>query len=377
MDDTLNLREIIGKFWARKWFIATCIIIGAALAFVGAKLMTPIYTGEALVQIKPDDPANGASAEAAIRRSPEALPTQVMVLQSRTLARQTIERLQLDRDPEFVVRRDKGNTPAASDAAASPAAPAPPEAPGTAIVDGFLKRLQVTLQPHSNVIAVSFKSSRPTIAALVLNTLVQLYLDQLTNEKNRALAQESERIDQVIVPMLRQKVFLSEADLKTYEQYLTRSNELHARLGQARPDANLLSAADPPLWPSFPKTSMMVMLGGGLGGGVSILLITLIDFLRGGLYTTAQVENALGIRCLGSVPMLPAPHPGWLRSSPLGSRDIGFLEAIRSVELRLRDEDKNAGSRVILVTSALPGEGKTSVAVDLAASLSTDGLSIH
>jgi len=63
-------------------------------------LMTPIYTGVALVVIKPmraGEPATTASVMAAIQGAiqgtPEAVPTEAIVLQSRALAKQTIRAL--------------------------------------------------------------------------------------------------------------------------------------------------------------------------------------------------------------------------------------------------------------------------------------------
>lgn len=345
-------------------------------------LMTPIYTGEALVVIKPvhaGEPATTASVlaalQGAIQGTPEAVPTEALVLQSRALARQTIKRLHLDRDPEFAPQAltDAAKIPAVSGDAAAPAE----TATSAPLVDAFLKRLLVTVQPRSNVIQVSFKSSRPAIAALVPNTLVQLYLDRLTSEKNRALAQESERLDSVILPMLRQKMFDSEANRTNYDRYLARSDDIHGIMGQARPDASLLSAADAPVKPSSPTAGMMVMLGAGVGAGIGMLLVVLIDFLRGGLCTRQQVENALGVRCLGSVPMLnPPQHGGWLQAPLLQPQDTAFGQAVRSIQLKLRSSDRRTGSRVILITSALPGEGKTWTAVSLAASLAADGFSV-
>src|SRR5207245_11152496 len=138
---------------------------------------------------------------------------------------------------------------------------------------------------------VAFKSSNPTMAAMGPNTLVQLYLDRLTNEKKQELAQEAERLDTVILPMLRQKIFESEADRKIYERYLARSDEAHSAIGRVRPDASLLSPADVPLSPAFPKTSLMVMLGAGIGAGIGVVFVFLLDLLAGGVRTGEQVEN--------------------------------------------------------------------------------------
>jgi hypothetical protein len=39
--ETVDLREVLAKFWARKRFILASTVIGAALAFAIAKLITP------------------------------------------------------------------------------------------------------------------------------------------------------------------------------------------------------------------------------------------------------------------------------------------------------------------------------------------------
>ena len=101
-DDQVSLREVLAKFWARKRLIFSSIIICAGLSYVIAKMITPTYVGEALVMIRPQqEPATNASIEAAIHGGPEAVPSEALVLQSRALASKTIERLHLDRDPEF------------------------------------------------------------------------------------------------------------------------------------------------------------------------------------------------------------------------------------------------------------------------------------
>lgn len=85
------------------------------------------------------------------------------------------------------------------------------------MVNAFLERLRVTVQESSNVLEVSFRSSRPKIAALVPNTLIQIYLEQRSNGKERALARESEWLDSLL-PKLGDKMRQSELALADYRQ---------------------------------------------------------------------------------------------------------------------------------------------------------------
>jgi succinoglycan biosynthesis transport protein ExoP len=577
-DSPANLREILTKFWVRKRLIFASILVGAGLAFGTAKLITPTFTGEALLMVKPQQSSgllSDANPAVPVQTSPEAVQNETFVLQSRALASDTIERLHLDRDSEFdpslrkpnplltllnpvMVLIDKvqsrlqsvtgfssgaGDTPPASDEIAievegnNPAAVGKPSA---GVVNAFMSRLHVTVQQKSNVIQVSFKSSRPVTAALVPNTLIQLYLGQLASEKDKTLAQESERLDNLVLPTLRQKMGASElaladyrqksglvieqnptvlgqelsetkgqlaiarartaeasvrlsktrpesatataspatasesptlqrlreqevnlqaqlaalrgslgpnhpktlqleaqlkelkdgirregaghidrlktelaaaqatemalnnrvaeftrqfalvnggdtqlqsliaeadANRKSYERLLARSNELHSIIGHARPDASLVSRADVPLKPSS-DTKLIVMVGTVIGAGVGIILVSLLDGLLGGLRNKEQVEEALGIKCLGLVPRLKRSRRNRRPAPFLELQETAFGQAIRNVQVRLLSFDGRKNSRVVLVTAALPGEGKTWVAASLAASLAADGISV-
>jgi succinoglycan biosynthesis transport protein ExoP len=559
--DTVNLREVLLKFWARKRLILTSTLICALVAFAIAKLVAPTYKSAAFVMIFPqqqDVPTTDANVRTVFQGGPEAVQSEAFVLQSRALASETIERLHLDRDPEFNTSLRKPNPLlgllepvtglfdkvlgrieskfGGSDApAAGDEVPAPTDAdksaaagkPSTAAVDAFMARLHVEVQARSNVIQVSFSSSRPKTAALVPNTLIDLYLEQRVDEQNKALARESERFDLVVLPNLREKLRASElalseyrqksglagdrnqtlmwqelsetkaqltiahaktaeaavrlsqsqpgvseespalqalreqqvnlqgqlaglrsslgennpktlaaeaqlkglseglkregagvvgrlkadlaaaqaqeaalskrvaevthevtqinggdaqlqsligeadADRKTYEEYLARSNALHSNLGHAKPDASVVSRADVPLKPTLP-TSLMVMIGAVIGAGAGIVLAAMLDTLLGGLRNKQQVEEALGIKCLGFVPRITRRGRG--RRPPLlqAPQNVAFQQAVRNVQLKLLSFDRHNRSQVVLVTAALPGEGKTWFAVSLAESFAAD-----
>jgi Mrp family chromosome partitioning ATPase/capsular polysaccharide biosynthesis protein len=388
-EETFNLRDLVGILWIRKWILVASVLACSLLAYIAAELMTPIYTGRASVLIKPrQGGATGdrASLEAAILGGPEAVPTEAIVLQSRNLARRTIERLHLDRDPEFATPAGGGvaSTPAAADRVqpsaddgdeqADTGTPADAAIP-TAVVDAFLRHLLAEVEPRSNVISVSFKSMHPATAALVPNTLLELYLDGLVKEKNRALVQESKRVNDIILPLLRQKMLASDAQRTIYEQYLARSEEARSDIGHERPDAAIISRADVPAGPSFPNVKLMVLAATGLGGGIGLVLVLLIEAWFGGLRSLRQMQAALGVRCLGAIPMQTQDGRGQLGERPWHTQDSAFGHAVRSIQVKLRNPHARA-PRVILVTGALAGEGKTWTAVSLAASLIADGCSV-
>jgi polysaccharide biosynthesis transport protein len=247
--DTVDLLPVVTKLWARKWRIFASIIVCGGLAYVMAKVITPSYIGTAVVIIKPQETIAGLSdaiVPAGVQASAEVMTTESFVLQSRALASETIQRLRLDRDPEFDPLPNRFPSlfapvlplfykvqnwlrpisgllssafppPVANDEIDATAEPSAAVKPGTIVVNAFLERLRVTVQESSNVFEVSFRSSRPKTAALVPNTLIQIYLEQRSNGKERALARENEWLDSLL-PKLGDKMRQSELALADYRQ---------------------------------------------------------------------------------------------------------------------------------------------------------------
>jgi capsular exopolysaccharide synthesis family protein len=123
-------------------------------------------------------------------------------------------------------------------------------------------------------------------------------------------------------------------------------------------------------------TALLVGLGLGIGGAFAM------EMLRTGFTSPREVERALGIPVLASVRRLKKselvkdgktiPVPFYQIHQPLSP----FSESIRTLRSGIHMSDVDQPPRVIQVTSALPGEGKTTVAVSLAISAAYAGLKV-
>lgn len=163
----------------------------------------------------------------------------------------------------------------------------------------------------------------------------------------------------------------AQASQALYESYLNRYKEVVARSGAENAGARLLTAATPPRRPSAPVVLLNLALGGVIGLLAGLAAAIFVESSYRGLTSGADVERELGVRYLGGVPRLKsvaqraatalttiADHPGGL-----------YAEALRGIlaATRAGDADREGGRcRVIAVTSALPGEGKTTLAAGLA-----------
>lgn len=175
--------------------------------------------------------------------------------------------------------------------------------------------------------------------------------------------------DRATAVQLRELEREAEAARSLYETLLQNLAQAGARQDFVRSDVRVLSLAKTPDNPSSPGP----VLFAGAGFTVSLVFGGLIALLRErldhGLRGARQARAALGLPVLALVPKLgrikayQKPHR-YLAAKPMSV----YCEAIRSVYTALRLNDENGRSpNVVLITSALPGEGKTTFAVSLAA----------
>ena len=153
-------------------------------------------------------------------------------------------------------------------------------------------------------------------------------------------------------------------------------------------ETRVLFPASPPSSKSKPKTRLVLAFGifGGLALGIGLALLR--DLMDRVFRTSSQVETVLELPCLSLVPLLPArksPKPPVrlqktdddvqqrIASSPtaihrtvVGMPLSRYTEAIRSIKLAIDHNPAKISSQVIGITSALPNEGKTTIAASLA-----------
>lgn len=158
----------------------------------------------------------------------------------------------------------------------------------------------------------------------------------------------------------------AEAARQLYQSVLQRSKETREEAQLVEPDARIVSRATPPLAPSSfgPKVYMLVGLTGSLL--ISTALAFLLEGLGKGLRSASEVERLTGLPTLSLVPEIPGrrhrkPHH-YLLEKPLSV----YAEAIGALFVAIAAAPpRPGGGSVVLVTSSLPEEGKTSLVVSL------------
>lgn len=157
-----------------------------------------------------------------------------------------------------------------------------------------------------------------------------------------------------------------------YSSRLGQLRQLEQDAGLVLPDWTIISRALVPSSPSYPSVRSTILLAFLASVAAGFGLAFLRDNWRGGITSTEQLERVLGIPVLATVPKISSRRnrdPSWEAvRSPLSA----YAESIRRLRLGLEALGVDEPLRVI-VTSSLPGEGKTTVALSVARALAVAG----
>jgi capsular exopolysaccharide synthesis family protein len=165
----------------------------------------------------------------------------------------------------------------------------------------------------------------------------------------------------------------TEAARSLLRAVLERSQTTVSQTAIEKPDARILSPATVPGVPSFPKPLLFVAAATALGGLFGLLLVWFLEQADSTLRSGDEVRGALGLPCLALVPRLRRGILGRHRVEDYVARKplSPFAEAMRTLRAALwlgSDPPK-----VVLVSAARPGEGKTTTAIALARSAAMNG----
>jgi len=200
-----------------------------------------------------------------------------------------------------------------------------------------------------------------------------------TLEENLTLLKtESFKVSRAQVQM-RELERESEANRLLLETFLTRFKETSSQDGLQQADARIISLADVPTEPSFPKKKLTLILVVFAAASLGVGLVFLLEALDNGYRNFDQIRHDLKLRGLGMIPLvgkntLKEMRPEqYLQSKPTSS----FSEAHRNIHASLMFSGLSGSApKVLAVTSSVPGEGKSTASHCLAQILGRSGLKV-
>ena len=173
---------------------------------------------------------------------------------------------------------------------------------------------------------------------------LELTLDRLTREHDSAQTQDKNFTDQLGDLSLREKAH-------------------HAA-------ARIIESAATPLSPIRPHRMQSIVFACLIGLFVGICLALMQEFLDDRINSVDEATRVLGLPALGSVPALSAADAHLL---PQMKGLDPASESYRVLRTNIHFATVDAPARTLMVTSASPGEGKSTTAANLAFAMAMDG----
>jgi len=164
------------------------------------------------------------------------------------------------------------------------------------------------------------------------------------------------------------------ADKLIYEYSLGRLREISVQEGlEQQSDSEVLSEAVVPTDPSAPRTgtalAIAVLAGIALGGG----LVTVREMLNTTLRSGEDLERATGHLVLGEIQRAPTTRRRRLLHYIVAQSTSAFSESVRDLRTSILMSSIDRPPQVIMLTSSIPNEGKTTQSLALTHSLASMG----
>ncbi|HEV7258702.1 MAG TPA: cellulose synthase operon protein YhjQ/BcsQ [Bosea sp. (in: a-proteobacteria)] len=323
----------------RKWLLSmgmlACVTIAAL--FVALRPVTYTASGQLLIYIR--QILTGSEQAILPGRADLAMvQNQIELLRSGYVLGKVVDALQLTKDPEFISDLQEPSGLVSGESADASATAKAEARAFRAALRAMNRKLEVRQLGTSHIVTVSFEASNPDKAARIVNSLIQIYLQ----ERARAFDAASSRASTL--------------------------REIHQNLG---PSAQVVSEAEPPIKANGPPAAAILAIAALLGLSAGAAIALLLDMVDDTIRNAHQMEYALGLECLGVVPRFPG-----LGIGPEDSAARRLLASQNPVLRRaaaMLQEVSHGGARTIGVTSVVAGEGATTLAIGLAMAAAESG----
>ncbi|GEM_PF-1472996 len=146
------------------------------------------------------------------------------------------------------------------------------------------------------------------------------------------------------------------ASQKVLDDFLENYKNIQSQITLSRPDAIVVSAASVPILPVAPGRTLLVMIAAVFSVSLALVAVFAIEMMKGGVRNFEDVRK-FSQKPLGIIPRVSNPS-----RAILGSSD-SYRESVKRIYM---SGLLNNPARTVLVTSALPQEGRTTVVQTMA-----------
>jgi succinoglycan biosynthesis transport protein ExoP len=222
--------------------------------------------------------------------------------------------------------------------------------------------LSVSAQGESNIVNVAATATTPTLAAGIANTYTEQFVKEQQNS-NHAYYASALRLVNKQLAALSPKEKAGTAGLALQD----RAQSLGVLAELKNGNVQVAQAATVPTSPSSPKTPRNTVLGAFLGLLLGLGIAFLLERLDRRLREPKDLEAVYGLPLLGVVPESSAlSRSARSRKDAKEALPASEAEAFHLIRAHLRYFNVDRELRTLLIASAAPGDGKTTIARHLA-----------
>ena len=335
-DEGTALGRYVGVLRRRGWLIAVCVVLAGLLAGIYVSSRASEYEAYAKVFLSRDDAASAISGRP---------------------------------DPNFAYGQSDRVTATQAEIAASPeVAQRVRDAAGfSASAKDLLRMVEVTPGAASDVLLFRATAESPETAMAIARTFAEQFVQYRTRLNAAPYAQARRRVEaqrkavEGESPALAERLQEDENELLRLEALQSASNYLITRPEEAAQTA--------------PRTRRTIAVGLVFGLLVGVGLAFALETLDTRVRSTGDVEQILESPWLGYIPDLRGRHDagGLVVASEAASPKA---ESFRSLRTALEIAAADADCRVVMLTSAGDGEGKSTTAGNLALTFAEAGRTV-
>ena len=235
-------------------------------------------------------------------------------------------------------------------------------------------KVDVQPQADSDVVSITATDPSATRAAEIANTFAQSYVAFRREADQRKIANAIQLIKRSLDQLSPEEKQGKEG--VTLQRQISRLNTLSAlQTG----NAEIVEKADVPDSPSSPGTLRNTAIGVLLGLALGVALALLVDRLDRRLKAPEELESAYSLPLLCTVPESRSLQVDDVKAMENGAPHIlpfAEAEAFRMLRARLRYFNVDRRITSLVVTSAQPGEGKSTIAWNCAATAAAAGAEV-
>jgi non-specific protein-tyrosine kinase len=396
----MELRTYLEILRRRRWLLVSATMVVALLAGVTSALRTPMYRADAQVLLRPNDPSeqlDATNANTPVANADRYLSAQLDIIKSEAVARAAATEVP-GATVELLAQVSAGQSGATDIVRISATDPDPARA--TKVANAFAKAYIENRRVYA-VAGLERATAEIDAKLRELQNRIgeldgQIEADHTAQERASAKKKPAAApppvaatppvpgAPQVTAPVTVEDKFtptddqaLSAARYAAAVQYETlyaRQQELLVEKSLKRGEAELISEAKTPGSPASPRPKRDALMGGILGLLLGLGITFLREQLDERLRTREEAETATGLPVLAELPFddESSREPDAVASM---LRPSGALaEATRGLRTSLTFLGVDEPVRRVVVTSSVPGEGKSLVAANLAIAYAQAGM---